>query len=72
MVVKPRFLPAVAAALSLLLVAAVPALGAYTAAQPDPLVKDQLSARPGHRHGGQDGQVRSRGGRRLSQGHPAG
>jgi hypothetical protein len=42
MVVKLRSLPAVAAALSLLMVAAVPALGAYTAAQPDPLVKDQL------------------------------
>jgi hypothetical protein len=42
MVVKPRFLPAVATALTLVLAAAAPVLGAYKAAQPDPLVKDAL------------------------------
>ena len=42
MVVKPRFLPAVATALTLLLAAAAPVMGAYKAAQPDPLVKDAL------------------------------
>ncbi len=42
MVVKPQFLPAVATALTLVMAAAVPSLGAYKAAQPDPLVKDAL------------------------------
>jgi hypothetical protein len=42
MVVKPRFLPAVATALTLVMAAAAPVMGAYKAAQPDPLVKDAL------------------------------
>jgi hypothetical protein len=42
MVVKPRLLLVISSALALAMTAAVPVLGAYKAAQPDPLVKDAL------------------------------
>ena len=42
MVRKSRLLPAISTALALVMVAAVPALGAYKAAKPDPLVQTSL------------------------------